>query len=217
MIAGRTFMIAVLMLAATWTAAALIGQRGSPAVVQSNLEGLPMEIAGFEGTRAFFSPSIYRELNADSLLYRHYRDAEGHTISLYIGYYGTAKGGRTGHNPYACLPGAGWSLVGSQRDRLRAWYAPEGVTVNRVLASRDETIYTLLHWYQAAGTRVLATGIQQNVERFIGRVLHNRNDGAVVQVAVLTSPEQIEEAAATARKFAEEILAQLPNYWPVEE
>ena len=52
----------------------------------------------------------------------------------------------------------------------------------------------VLHWYQSEGTKVLSTGIKQNIQRFIGRVFSNRNDGGFVRVSVTTNADQIEEA-----------------------
>lgn len=166
--------------------------------------------------RIFSPDSIYKELNADKHVYRHYRDDDGKQIDLYIGYYGTAKGGRTGHNPYACLPGAGWGIIEANQGSLKTNNYPNGVPINYVLARKGETYESVLHWYQSAGDKVLSTGIQQNIQRFVGRVFYNRNDGAFVRVSVFTNQKGLEEANLLAKSFAEKILHLLPDYWPVE-
>jgi len=176
-----------------------------------------MEIAGFKATEDFFPDSIYKVLNADRHVYRYYRNGDGKQVDLYIGYYGTAKGGRTGHNPYACLPGAGWGIVDSRNVRLTSKYYMKGVDVNYVLARKGETYESVLHWYQSAGSKVLSTGIQQNIERFKGRVLYNRNDGAFVRISIVTNQKGIEEADSLAKSFAEKVLDLLPSYWPLEQ
>ncbi len=194
-----------------------ISQRGEPVVVKTNLENLPMEIAGFKATEDFFSDSVYKELNADRHVYRHYQNAEGKKVDLYIGYYGTARGGRTGHNPYACLPGAGWGIVDLKQVKLKAKYYPKAVPVNYVLARKGEIYESVLHWYQSAGTKMLSTGIQQNIQRFIGRVFYNRNDGSFVRISVLTDQRGLKNADLLAKSFAENVLDLLPKYWPVEK
>ncbi len=196
---------------------ALISQRGEPVVVKTNLENLPMEIAGFKATEDFFPDSVYKELNADRHVYRHYRDAEGKQVDLYIGYYGTAKGGRTGHNPYACLPGAGWGIVDSKQIKLKAKYYLEPVTVNYILARKGKIYESVLHWYQSAGSKVLSTGIQQNIQRFLGRVFYNQNDGAFVRVSVISEQRGLRDADLMAKAFTENVLDLLPQYWPVEK
>ena len=195
----------------------LISQRGEPVVVKRNLVNLPMETAGFKASEDIFPDAVYKELNADEHVYRHYRSNDGRQVDLYIGYYGTAKGGRTGHNPYACLPGGGWGIVDSQKVKLKVDYYPNGVEVNYILSQKGITYNIVLHWYQALGSKVLATGIQQNIQRFLGRVFHNRNDGAFVRVSVVTDRRHIEESKKLGTFFAQKILALLPEYWPLEK
>ncbi len=193
-----------------------IQTRGVPVVLQTNLEKLPLQIAGYQGREDAFPQSVYDVLNADLHLYRHYRAAQGPEIDLYLGYYGTAKGGRTGHNPYACLPGAGWAITQSGEAVLRTDGYPEGVRVNYVVASKDGLHNVMLHWYQSAGDKVLATGLQQNIQRFKGRVLHNRNDGAFVRVSTLVKEQEIAQGRERIEAFAGTVLELLPAYWPEE-
>ena len=108
---NKSFTLSLIILLATIASVGAIASRVEPVVVKTNLENLPMEIAGFKATEDFLPESVYKKLNADKHVYRHYRSADGKQVDLYIGYYGTAKGGRTGHNPYACLPGAGWGVA----------------------------------------------------------------------------------------------------------
>lgn len=193
-----------------------IQTRGVPVVLQTNLESLPMQIAGHQGREDAFPQSVYDVLNADLHLYRHYRPQQGPEIELYLGYYGTAKGGRTGHNPYACLPGAGWAITQSGTVELRADGYPKGVRVNYVVAGKDGLHNVMLHWYQSAGDRVLATGLQQNIQRFKGRVLQNRNDGAFVRVSTMVRESDIALGKERIEAFAGAVLTLLPKYWPEE-
>lgn len=185
-------------------------------MVNTNLERLPMQIAGYQGEKDSFSQSIYDTLDADLHVYRHYRTGDDAPLSLYLGYYGTIKGGRTGHNPYACLPGAGWGILQKGTVRVFPSYKPDGVDVNFVVAGKGDVNNIMLHWYQAAGTKILATGLEQNIQRFIGRVLHNRNDGAYVQVNSLVIKKEIPVQKNKLADFAQEIMELLPHYWPEE-
>jgi EpsI family protein len=214
--ANKHFYTALFTLVLTAGLILSVANRGVPMVLHTNLENLPMEITGYQGREDSFPQGVYDALPADLHVYRHYRSPEGKTLSLYIGYYGTAKGGRTGHNPYACLPSVGWGIVETGTVEVRPSYYPQGVKVNYVVASKDGVNNVMLHWYQTAGTRVLATGLQQNIQRFKGRVLDNRNDGAYVQVSALAAPDDAEEAKGLVASFAEDILNLLPSYWPVE-
>jgi len=195
----------------------VISTRGKPVVVETNLENLPMEISGMHGVNDSFSESVYKELNADKHVYRHYRSNDGRQIDLYIGYYGTAKGGRTAHNPIGCLPSQGWGLQESREIPLKSSYYPEGVPVNYLLSTKDDSSITAIYWYQSSGTKVLSNGIKQNIERFFGMVFRNRNDGAFVRVTLSAGINDADAARKRVESFSEQILTLLPNYWPVEK
>ena len=211
----RYFLFAALVLSLTLFSVARISARGEPVVVRTNLENLPMHLAGYQGVEDTFPQEVYDVLQADFHLYRHYHKPQ-EELSLYIGYYGTAKGGRTGHNPYACLPGAGWGVVDEQKITLKPPYASQGVQVNAIVAKKGDTYNLMLHWYQSAGSKVLTTGLQQNLQRFLGRLIHNRNDGAYIQVSTLTTAQDAASIQNRLALFAEEVLKLLPDYWPEE-
>jgi len=214
---NRTFFISMSVLVLTLVLTLVISTRGKPVVVETNLENLPMEISGMHGVNDSFSESVYKELNADKHVYRHYRSNDGRQIDLYIGYYGTAKGGRTAHNPIGCLPSQGWGLQESREIPLKSSYYPEGVPVNYLLSTKDDSSITAIYWYQSSGTKVLSNGIKQNIERFFGMVFRNRNDGAFVRVTLSAGINDADAARKRVESFSEQILTLLPNYWPVEK
>jgi EpsI family protein len=216
-ISNRTFFISIAVLVLTLILTAIISMRGKPVVSKTNLENLPMEIIGMQGADDSFSEAVYKELNADFHLYRHYSSPTGRQVDLYIGYYGSAKGGRTPHNPIGCLPSQGWGLLESKEITLKPAYQPEGVPVNCIISSKDDTIMTTIHWYQTAGTKVISNGIGHNIQRFIGMLLHNRNDGAFVRVTVVADKDAEVAARMLAETFSLRILNLLPEYWPIEE
>lgn len=212
---NKAFIFSVALLLVSFCAVGVLYSRPVPVVVQTNLEKLPMTIGGYSAVDDSFPESVYRVLNADKHVYRHYLDQAGNQVDLYIGYYGTAKGGRTGHNPYACLPGSGWGVVKDEKVAVKPSYYRWPTAINYVVAKKDGSKTLMLHWYQSAGTRVLATGLQQNVQRFMGRVFHNRDDGAFVRVSAFT----VDQEAATKERlvaFARNVLELLPAYWPKE-
>ena len=213
----KYFIATAIILTLTAVAIFTIGRRGVPVVVKTNLENIPMQIGGYQGREDFFPQSVYDELQADLHVYRQYEAPDGRALSLYIGYYGTAKGGRTGHNPFACLPGAGWGIVGRGTVKAYPSYAPDGVELNYVVAAKDGVKTVMLHWYQTGGDKVLATGLQQNIDRFVGRVLYNRNDGAFVQVNAIVTRDDITGGKGMILEFGSTVLDILPKYWPEEK
>lgn len=213
----RAFFISLVLLLTTISLVIVIGSRGEPHVARTNLESLPIVIGDLHGRDDSFPDAVNDALNADKQIYRHYRSQRGEQVDLYIGYYGTAKGGRTGHNPFACLPGSGWGIVDSHQVRLTPQHYRNEVDVNYVLARKGDTYFSALFWYQSAGDKVLATGIEQNIHRFFYRLLKNRNDGAFVRISVVSTEHQIHEARILAIDFAAKVLDLLPDCWPVEE
>ncbi|MCF8108014.1 MAG: EpsI family protein [Desulfohalobiaceae bacterium] len=211
------FLLTCLLFISTTACITLISLRGEPRVVATNLENLPMHIGSYQAVEDAFPQSVYDALNADLHLYRHYLHPDKGRIDLYIGYYGTAKGGRTGHNPYGCLPGAGWGIIEEDTVTLEPHGYARSVELNALVSQKGTECEVILHWYQSAGDKVLSTGIQQNIQRFIGRVFYNRNDGAFVRISAPTAKKEIEQAQARVKAFALKILPLLPKYWPEEE
>ena len=212
----KTFILSICILAMAIVGVTLIQLRNEPVVIKTNLENIPMKIGEYTGTEDSFSEGVYKTLNADKHVYRHYVSKDGSQVDLYIGYYGTAKGGRTSHDPYGCLPGAGWAIVKSEKVRLSEDSFPDGVTINYILSKKGNDYQVVFHWYQSAKTKVLSTGVQQNIQRFVGRIMHNRNDGAFVQITVLSDVKRLEKSRSIGLHFAENIIELLPEYWPVE-
>lgn len=202
----------LLAAAAVWG----ISRRGVPQVVATNLEELPREIAGYVGVDDRFPESVYAALDADLHLYRHYRNSRGENIDLYIGYYGTAKGGRTGHNPYACFPSSGWGIIESGTLRMPAQAYQETVDVNTMVTKKDDVYLFVVHWYQSEGVKVLDTGMKQNIQRLLGKVLRNKNDGAFVRLSAEAREADLEAAKTRVVAFSQNILELLPRHWPEE-
>lgn len=196
---------------------AALASRGVPAVVATNLENLPRKVGAYVGTEDYFDEAVYQELNADRHVYRHYQSARGVILDLYIGYYGTAKGGRTPHNPYGCFPGSGWAIVKEEPVELQVGPPyDETVKVNYILSRKGMLYNSVLHWYQSEKTTILENGLAQNIHRFIGRILKNRNDGAFVRVSTLSSEKGLTKARRDLEDFAVRVLSLLPSYWPEE-
>ncbi len=213
---NASFVTALILLVLTGAVSSLLAYRPVPVVVATNLEKLPMEIDGYHAVEDTFPESVYKELNADKNIYRHYRAADGSVLDLYIGYYGTAKGGRTGHNPYACLPGAGAAIVDTGTVYVMQSINKRKVKVNYVLAKKDSDYLVMLHWYQTAGSKVVANGWEQNLERLIRRTFYNRNDGGFVRISADVTDIKVMEAKQRALVFAEKVMNLLEYYWPEE-
>lgn len=214
---NKSFVITLMLLLVSLCLTIAISVRGKPVVVETNLEKLPETINGMQGVDDSFSESVYKELNADKNIYRHYRSHNGRQVDLYIGYYGTIKGGRTAHNPIGCLPSQGWGLQECKEIKLKSATYPGGIPVNYLVSTKGDSIITTIYWYQSGGTKVMSNGIRQNIQRFRDMIFNNKNDGAFIRVTVISDKEDAVAASKLAESFSEQILNLLPNYWPVEK
>jgi EpsI family protein len=222
MIPKKPYYTTLGMLLFSLIASIFISNRAAPVLVALNLDRLPIEINGLYGKEDHFSKAIYGELNADQHIYRHYTSPDGEAVHLYIGYYGTEKGGRTGHNPHGCLPGQGWAIIQTEKvvaaSEMARSVMDDAPKINKIIAKQSRGFLIMYHWYQARGQIVLDSGAQQNIERFIGKVFRNHNDGAFVQISVFADDEgEVEKANKLANSFANKMIDLLPKYWPLEK
>ncbi len=199
----KRFYLPLFLFILTFFTVSFFSSRPVPEVVEKRLDKLPYEIGAWSGTDFSFEERVIEELNTDVAVSRHYSNKDK-VINLYIGYYGTKKGGRTGHNPNACYPSAGWSIRSDEYVVL-----PGGPEVNRLFITKGEANQVVYHWYQARDT-IIKAGLEQNVLRFLGLLIHNRNDGAFVSVSSTLEDE------ALVGDFSKKLIPIIASLWPVE-
>jgi len=78
--------------------------RPSLAVDPSPLASLPTTIGAWHARDVPLEDSVEQELRADFNVQRVYAHPSGDTIVLYVGYYGTERGGRPEHVPTPATP-----------------------------------------------------------------------------------------------------------------
>lgn len=216
MVKKSLYIAANIILLLTLGAVVQIQTRGTPKIISNPLNEIPLNLDGFNGANDQYPESVYNALNADAHIFRHYQNAAGQVADLYIGYYSTAKGGRSPHTPFGCLPGAGWGIEKNEIAKL----TPEGyaqyVEVNSISAVKGNLNLVMLHWYQVEGEKVLKSGIAHNLQRLKNRIFNNRSDGAFIQVSAISDFQNLNAAEANVKKLATAIIGIIPRYWPVE-
>ncbi len=196
----------------------LISRPAVVVVVDKRLDQFPENIGKYTSEDIKMSDSIVNELNTDVFVYRNYTGRKG-PIALYIGYYGTQKGGRTGHNPNSCYPSSGYAIISESKIKIPVEFVGRKVTqvkVTRLLITKNNEQQIVYHWYQSAENRILASGIDQNIHRFKSLLHHNRNDGAFIRLSalVLADIAQTEEGLID---FSGKIIPLIEQYWPIEQ
>lgn len=187
-----------------------------PAVVvqETKLEKLPMEIMEFSGPDMRFEDAVYAVLNTDANIFRVYRTSDMPEIALYIGYYGTAKGGRATHLPQACYTGHGWAIDKWDFMTLEGKSIPP-TRINRMIVKKGDQRQLVYFWFQSE-TTVMATGLEQNWHKLQHRLLYNRNDGAFIRVSMNLAAGEEDRIEERAKAFSLAIMPLVSQFWPVE-
>jgi len=184
-------------------------------VTDLRLDHLPMKIGSLTGTKLRFDDSVYAVLNADANVLRNYQLQDGRVINLYIGYYGTAKGGRAKSAPQYCYTGQGWSI--ERWDKVSIGPPGTGkVQINRMIVKKGSERQLVYFWFQSEAT-VMRTGWDLNWHKFKHRLLYNRNDGAFVRVSMAIPEGKREETEQRAKQFSQAVVPLVSQFWPVEE
>lgn len=186
-------------------------------VVDKGFDRLPVIIEGVFGEDIKMTDKVVRELDTDASVFRNYFGKNN--IVLYIGYYGTKKGGRTGHNPNACYPSSGFAILDEKKVALPVKFLDENKTtveLTRLLITKDNEKQIVYHWYQSSRNQILSNGIEQNIHRFKMLLLHNRNDGAFVRVSA-TVKESIPATENNLIPFIGKVIPLIEQHWPIEK
>ncbi len=177
------------------------------------LAELPLGLAGWSGVEVPLESVVENELQAQVNLQRLYRHRTGEVVWLYIGYYGTERGGRPEHTPRGCYTGAGWKIESQRSFEVGGG---SGLALNELRVSREGESQLVHFWYRSHRRTGMRGGFDQNLDRLLGRVLDGRADGALVRVSAPL--EGSDEVAVRGRlfSFAVELDRELAARWPLE-
>ena len=213
-LARQTFRLSISLLVVTLLGVLSIAARPPLKVTDVRLDHIPMQMESLVGTELYFEDSVYQVLNADGNLLRNYASPDGEVVNLYIGYYGTQKGGRAEHLPQYCFTGQGWSI---EKWDFVSFDSPGmgTVRVNRLMVKKGGERQLVYFWFQSEAT-VMATGWEQNWYKFHHRLLQDRNDGTLVRVALDLSVGKEGEAEERAKRFSQIVMPLVSQFWPIE-
>jgi EpsI family protein len=178
----------------------------------SALATLPTRINAYEGRDIPLESTVESVLRADFNLQRSYYGA-GSLVWLYVGYYGTTRGGRPEHTPRGCYTGAGWGIESTRTLRV----VPNGeLRANEYLVERDGERRLVHFWYRSAQRTGMLGGWDQNVDRFVGRLTDGRADGALIRISTPLNGEDEVSARGRLLGFASALDPLLAERWPTE-
>ena len=187
--------------------------RPAQRVDASALATLPLVISDWQGEDIPLGQTVEAELRADFNLQRIYLDRGGVPIWIYLGYYGTDRGGRPEHTPRFCYTGAGWSIDSAQTISLDPAHQ---LRAKEYLVSREGERRLVVFWYRSHRRTGMTGGLDQNLDRMAGRLFAGRADGALIRTSTPLEGDDVEGARARLVDFARTLDALVAARWPEE-
>lgn len=179
------------------------------------LAALPETLDAWRGEDVPLEQNVESMLRADYNVQRVYLHPTGEAVSMYVGYYGTERGGRPEHTPEVCYRSQGWNVTARQ---VLDVSERDGRTfrVNEYLVEQDGARHLVLFWFRSHRRTGLLGGFDQAVDRLLGRLVDGRADGSLVRVSMPVQPGGEDLARTILRSFAADLDAQLARHWPLE-
>jgi len=197
-------------------AAALLHARQAAEIVPQGLpvSAFPDQIGEWNSQDLTLSPDIVSVLGPGQFLSRVYNAPGQPYIDFFVAYFPSQRTGDTIHSPKNCIPGSGWTPLGSSRITIAR---PDGTTIpaNRYLIEKGADRQLVIYWYQAHG-RSVASEYLAKFYLIADAIRMNRSDGSLVRVVTPISSGE-DEAAAEKRavRFAQQIMPMLDQYVPL--
>ena len=184
------------------------------AVDASALRTFPEDVGDWRGEDVPLRPEEEAMLRADLNLQRQYRRALAQPIWLYVGYYGTDRGGHPEHTPDICYPANGWRTL---QEATITIDPPRGLRANEFVAEQAGVQELVLYWYRSRHRTGITNSLGQAADRIAGRLLDGRADGALVRISTRFTDGHEVAAREQLLRFASMLDPLLEARWPVEQ
>jgi EpsI family protein len=203
------FAVLVLAGASAWA----LKLAGNLEVDARALAGLAPAVGSWRSEDIPVEDGVAQMLRADFNLQRAYRHPLGERVFLYVGYYGTARGGRPEHTPWVCYPSTGWEIRDS---RLVSVDPAAGLRANELVVEAEGERRLVLFWYRSGTRTGITSGLGLSLAHLRGRLFEGRGDTALVRVSADLREGDETTARTVLMGFAAEIDRQLASHWPRE-
>ncbi len=96
-----------------------------------------------------FDPNVLANLKPTDYLYRVYRDSEGRSATVYLGYHAGGPDSGPIHSPKHCLPGSGWFELSEVKRTLHS--AGHELPVVQAVYQNDDQKELFIYFFQVKG------------------------------------------------------------------
>lgn len=208
----QTLLLCIVLIAAGMASWAL-HLRTTPITDSTTLAALPDTLDGFRGIDVAIDADVEEMLRADANVQRAYQHPSGYVVFVYVGYYGTERGGRPEHTPDVCYPAQGWRIVESGRVGLGG--SPR-LLVNEIVVERGAERRLVHFWYRTRRDSGITSTLRLRLVQFWGRLVRNRGDGALVRISTPIFDDDVVGARGRLIALDRSIERELTGVWPVE-
>ncbi len=176
-------------------------------------DSLPTELNGWQAIDLEMDESVSEMLNADHNVQRAYFHEHGYVVFVYIGYYGTRRGGTPEHTPDICYPAQGWSIADAAERRIGG---DDGLDLQEFLVEKDGEQRLVHFWYRTGHSTGITSIFGLRVEHFWGRLTRNRADGALVRLSTIVRDSDVPAARSRLLGLDVVVEAELARLWEGE-
>ena len=169
------------------------------------IANIPLSFGQWQGKDITMDELVYDILETRSIIHRTYSAPTGENVFLSIVYYTETK--VDFHAPESCLAGQGTQIA--KEDKTISFNnagQPIKLDLNQ-LVRQEEKSNTLSYYFYKAGKFLGRDYIRLRLNLMLNKFASEEKSGSLIRVStpISTSPDGGEKAAATLRKFVEEL------------
>lgn len=210
---------------ATFAALASLAAVGSlsifekPAVYpdRKDFSQFPVELAGWQGTRAFLNFDVERILGADDYLMSDFRRSapKRETVNLLISYYRSQNEGSGIHSPEVCIPAGGWEVSRWASAPVNLTVpAMAGLSVNRAIIQKGKEQQLVYYWFEQRG-RHMTNDYVAKLYTVWDSIVSGRSDGALIRVVTAIDAGGVAAADDRLRGFLNDTATTFKDFVPL--
>jgi len=187
--------------------------RGDRRLDVDTLRSLPAELSGWRAIDLALEQDVAEMLRADANVQRAYLHPLGYVVHVYIGYYGTERGGTPEHTPDVCYPAQGWAIRASEVVPVGG---RAGFAVREFLVEKDGERQLVHFWYQTRGRPGILSIASLRWHHFWDRLRADRADGALVRLSTPIEADALDAARQKLQLMDLAVESELARVWPRE-
>jgi EpsI family protein len=177
----------------------------------SSLANLSESFGDWQSSDIPLDESIESMLRADFNIQRAYKDDLGQIAWLYIGYYGTERGGKPEHRPKVCYAAHGWNIEASTPRDLGDYQATEYVV------EKNGERRLVLFWFRSSRGNTTLSSRHIAWDHLLNRVQSGRADGSLIRLSTPLPSGQEVDARSRLLYFVEQLNREFETRWPAEK